>query len=191
MCGVTVFVLVSTNEFITVKVFFWFFTISTRFQDLTFFSNPDSSHFLNRLIHVCGVTVFVLVSTNKFITVEVFFWFFTVSTRFQDLTFFSNPDSSYFLNRFFYWFVHVCGVTVFILIGTNKFITVKVFLRFFTIGTWFQDFTSHSNPDSGHFLNRFFYRFVDMGCDRPFNLSFHKLITREVILRFEIRSNHW
>ena len=191
MGSVTVFILIGTNKFITVKVFFRMFTLSTRFQDLTFFSNPDSSHFLNRLIHVCGVTVFVLVGTNEFITVKVFFWFFTLSTRFQDLTFFSNPDSSHFLNRL----IHVCGVTVFVLVGTNEFITVKVFFWFFTIGTRFQDFTSHSNPDSGHFLNRFFYwffyRFVDMGCDRPFNLSFHKLITREVILRFEIRSNHW
>ena len=195
VCGVTVFVLVSTNEFITVKVFFRMFTISTRFQYLTFFSNPDSSYFLNRFfywfVHVSSVTVFILVGTNEFITVKVFFWFFTISTRFQDLTFFSNPDSSYFLNRL----VHVRGVTVFILVGTNEFVTVKVFLRFFTIGTWFQDFTSYSNPNRSYLLNwflyRFFYRFVDMGCDRPFNLSFHKLITREVILRFEIRSNHW
>ena len=175
------------------------FTVCTRFQYLTFFSNPDSSHFLNRFfywfVHMRGVTVFILVSTNEFVTVKVFFRMFTVCTRFQYLTFFSNPDSSHFLNRFFYWFVHMRGVTVFILVSTNEFVTVKVFFWFFTICTRFQYLTSHRYPDSGDFLNRFFYwffyRFVDMSGDRPLNLGFHKLITREVIFRFEIRSNHW
>ena len=142
-----------------------------------------------------SVTVFILIGTNKFITVKVFFRMFTLSTRFQDLTSHRYPDSRYFLNRFFYWFVHVCGVTVFILVSTNEFVTVEVFFWFFTIGTWFQDLTSYSNPNRSYLLNwflyRFFYRFVDMSSNRTLNLGFHKLITREVILRFEIRSNHW
>ena len=139
---------------------------------------------------MCGVTVFILIGTNKFITVKVFFRMFTLSTRFQDLTFFSNPDSSHFLNRFFNLAIDMGSVTVFILIGTNKFITVKVFFRMFTLSTRFQDFTSHSNPNRSYLLNRLLYRLIDMSSDRTLNLSFHKLVTREVILRFEIRRNH-
>ena len=47
MSGITVFVLVGTNKFITVKVFFRLFAISTRFKNFTFFSNPNRSHFLD------------------------------------------------------------------------------------------------------------------------------------------------
>ena len=51
MSGITIFVLVSTNELITVKVFLRLFTISTRLQYVAFFSNPNRSHFLDWFFH--------------------------------------------------------------------------------------------------------------------------------------------
>ena len=163
MSGVAIFVLVSTNEFITVKVFLRLFTVSTRFQNLTLFGDPNGHHFLNWAIDVCRVTVFVLISTNKFITVKVFFWLFTVSTRFQHFAFFGHPNRRHFLDRFFNRFVDVGSITVFILVGTNEFITVKVFLRLLTIHARFKNFTSYRYPNGGHFLDWFFNRFVDVG----------------------------
>ena len=162
MGSVTVFVLISTNEFITVKVFFWLFTVSTRFQHFTFFSDPNGRHFLNRTINVSDITVFVLVSTNEFITVKVFLRMFTVSTRFQNLAFFSDPDSSYFLDRFFDRAIDMCGITILVLIRANKFITVKVFLWMFTVSTRFQNLTFFGDPNSGHFLDWFFNWTIDM-----------------------------
>ena len=188
---ISVFILVGANEFITVKVFLRFFTFGTWFQDFTSYGNPDGSYFLNRFVDMCCISVFVLVSTNEFITVKVFLRFFTIGTWFQDLTSHSNPNRSYFLNRF----VDVSCITILIFVCTNEFITIKVFLRFFTIGTWFQYLTSYSDPNCSYLLNRFLYRFfywfVDMSSNRTLNLGFNKFITWEVIFRFEIRRNNW
>ena len=170
-------------------------TIRTRFKNFAFFSNPYSSHFLNRFfnlaIDVGSVTIFILVGTNEFITVKVFLGFFTFGTWFQDFTSYGNPDGSHFLNRF----VDVGCITILIFVGTNEFITVKVFLRFFTIGTWFQDLTSYSNPNCSYLLNRFLYRFfywfVDVSSNRTLNLGFNKFITWEGILWFEIWCDYW
>ena len=188
--GITIFVLVGTNEFITVKVFFRMFTIGTRLQHLTFFSYPNRRHlldrFFNRTVDVCCITIFVLVGANEFITIKVFFWLFTICTRFQNLTFFSNPNSSYFLDRFFNRTVNVSSITIFILVGANEFITVKVFFWFLAICTWFQHFTSYRYPNGGHLFDGFFNRTIDVSGDRTIHFCFHKLVTWECVLRFEV-----
>ena len=195
MSGVTIFVLIGANKFITVKVFLRLFTISTRFKDVTFFSHPNSGHFLdwffNWTIDVGNITVFVLIRTNEFITVEVFLRLFTISARFQNLAFFSHPNSSHFLDRFFNRTIDVCCITIFVLVGTNEFVAVKVFFWLFTIRTRFKNFTSLSHPNSSHFLDWFFYWFVDVSSNGTVNLSFHKFITRESILWFEVWCYNW
>ena len=189
MGGITVVILVGTNEFITIKVFLRLFTISTRFQHIAFFSNPNSGYFLdwffNRFVDVRCVTIFVLVGTNKFITVKVFLRLFTISTRFQNLTFFSHPNRSHFLDWFFNRAIDMSGITIFVLVGTNKFITVKVFLRLFTIGTRFQYFAFFSNPNRSHFLDWFFNLTINVGNRlSPFdNLSWiHLVLFHEVVI---------
>ena len=171
MRGITILVLVGTNEFITIKVFLRLFTISTRFKNFTFFSDPNRSHFLNWFFHgffnlavnVSSVTVVILVGTNKFITVKVFFWLFTISTRFQNLTFFGHPNRSHFLDWFFNRAIDMSSITVFVFVGTNKFITVKVFFWLFTISTRFQNLTFFSHPNRSHFLDWFFNLTINVG----------------------------
>ena len=193
--GVTIFVLIGANKFITVKVFLRMFTVSTRFQNLAFFSNPNSSHFLdwffNLAINVSCITIFILVGTNKFITVKVFLRMLTISTRFKNLAFFSDPDSSYFLGWFFDRTINVCGITIFVLICTDEFIAVKVFLRMFAISTRLQNLTFFGDPNSGHFLDWFFNRTVNVSGDGTIHFCFHKLITWEGVFRFEVWSNNW
>ena len=190
MCGITIFVLIRANKFITVKVFLRMFTVSTRFQHFAVFSDPDSGYFLgwffNRTIDVRCITIFVLIRTNEFITIKVFLRMFTIGARFQNLTFFSNPNSSYFLDRFFNRTVNVSSITIFVLIRTNKFVTVEVFFWLLTVGTGFQNLAFFSHPNSGYLFDRFFNRTIDVSGDRTVYLCFHKFVTWECVLRFEI-----
>ena len=190
MSDISVFVLICTNEFITVKVFLRMFTVSTRFQNLAFFSNPNSSYFLDRFfdraIDMCGITILVLIRANKYITVKVFLWMFTVSTRFQNLTFFGDPNSGHFLDWFFNWTIDMSSVTIFVFIRTNEFIAIEVFFWLFTVSTRFQNLTVFGDPNSGHFLDWFFNRTVNVSGDGTIHFCFHKLITWECVLRFEI-----
>ena len=187
---ITVFVLIRTDEFITVEVFLRMFTICTRFEDLTFFSDPDSGYFLgwffNRTIDVRCIAIFVLIRTNEFITIKVSLRMLTISTRFKNLAFFSDPDSSYFLGWFFDRTINVCGITIFVLICTDEFIAVKVFLRMFAISTRLQNLTFFGDPNSGHFLDWFFNRTVNVSGDRTIHFCFHKLVTWKCVLRFEV-----
>ena len=129
-----------------------------------------------------GITVFVLVGTNEFITVKVFLRLFTIGTWFQNFAFFSHPNGSHFLDWFFNRTIDMSGITVFVLVGTNEFITVKVFLRLFTIGTWFQNITLLSHPNRSHFLDWFFNLAVNVGnglssfdnLSRVYLVLFHK-----------------
>ena len=190
MCGITIFVLIRANKFVTVEVFFWLLTVCTRFQNLTFFGDPNSGHFLDwffdRAIDMCGITIFVLIRANKFVTVEVFFWLLTVCTRFQNLTFFGDPNSGHFLDWFFDRAIDMGSVAIFILVGTNEFITVKVFFWFLAICTGFQNLAFFSHPNSGYLFDRFFNRTIDVSGDGTIHLCFHKLVTWECVLRFEI-----
>ena len=135
---------------------------------------------------MCGITIFVLIRANKFITVKVFLRMLTISTRFKNLAFFSDPDSSYFLGWFFDRTINVCGITIFVLICTDEFIAVKVFLRMFAISTRLQNLTFFGDPNSGHFLDRFFNRTVNVSGDGTIHFCFHKLVTWECVLRFEV-----
>ena len=192
---ITVFVLIRTDEFITVEVFLRMFTICTRFEDLTFFSDPDSGYFLgwffNRTIDVRCIAIFVLIRTNEFITIKVFLRMLTICTRFEDLTFFSDPDSGYFLGWFFNRTIDVRCIAIFVLIRTNEFITIKVFLRMLTISTRFKNLAFFSDPDSSYFLGWFFNRTVNVSGDGTIHFCFHKLITWEGVFRFEVWSNNW
>ena len=184
MCRVTVVILIRTNKFITVKVFLRLLTISTRFQNIAFFGHPNGGHFLNRTIDVSGITIIVLVGTNEFITVKVFLRLLTIGTRFQHIAFLSHPNRSHFLDWFFNRAIDMSSITVFVLVGTNKFITVKVFLRLFTISTRFQNFAFFSYPNRSHFLDWFFNRAIDMSSITVFVLvGTNKFITVKVFLR--------
>ena len=70
------------------------------------------------------------------------------------------------------------GITIFVLVGTNKCITIKVFLRLFAISTRFKNFAFFSNPNRSHFLDWFFNLAINVGNRlSPFdNLSWIHLI---------------
>ena len=70
------------------------------------------------------------------------------------------------------------GITIFVLVSTNKFITVKVFLRLFTVGTRLQNITFFGHPNRSHFLDWFFNLTIDVGNRlSPFdNLSWVNLV---------------
>ena len=197
MSGITIFVLIRTNEVITVKVFLRLFTISTRLQDFAFFSHPNRRHFLdwffNWAIDMSGITIFVLIRTNEVITVKVFLRLFAISTRLQHITFLSHPNRSHFLDWFFHFFVNVgnClgpfdnlrwvnlilfheGIVIILKVNSCGVIQFDGFIDRFhpCIGRGFDCVTSfvHEFLDNVSFHNRFFNLTIDVGNDlSPFD----------------------
>ena len=84
------------------------------------------------------------------------------------------------------------GITVFVLVGTNKCITIKVFLRLFAISTRFKNFAFFSNPNRSHFLDWFFNLTINVGnrLSAFNNLSWVYLVLfhEGVIIVFEVNS---
>ena len=88
----------------------------------------------------------------------------------------------------------MCRVTIFVLVGTNEFITVEVFLRLFTISTRFQNLTFLSHPNGRHFLDWFFNLFVNVsnGLGTFDNLSrIHLVLFHEAVIVILKVDSHW
>ena len=163
-----------------------------------------------------GITILVLVSTNEFITVKVFLRLFTVGTRFKNFAFFSNPNSGYFLNRFFNLTIDVGNglspfdnlsrihlilfhkgiIVVFKADGCRVF-QVDGFINWFhsSISRGFDFFARfiHEFLDNVSFDNRFFHLTIDVGnCLRSFNnlRRVHLvLFDKGVIVVFEVNGS--
>ena len=122
-----------------------------------------------------GITIFVLVSTNKFITVKVFLRLFTISTRFQNFAFFSYPNRSYFLDWFFHLAIDVgnglCAFNNLRRIHLVLFHEAVIIVLKVNSGWVFQfdSFIDRFHPSISRSLD-FFARFVHEFLD---NISFH------------------
>ena len=159
VCNITVFIAVSSHKFVTIKVFFWMFTVLTRFQYVTLVINPNGCNLRCRsfLKDMFEVTIFITLGANIGISRYITMWMFTICTRFQNITLIINPNSCdiWFRN----WFIDMSDITIFIFIRSHKLITIKVFFRMFPILSRFKNFTCRCHPNSSNFWNRF----INMG----------------------------
>ena len=136
-----------------------------------------------------NVTIVIFVCTNVFISVKVVFWFITIFPWTKNFTINSFPNGFHFwlFLWFFNWFIDVVNVTIFVLIGTNVFITVKTILRFFTVFPISKDFTIDRFPNGFWLINivfshnmelRFLRKFLRLGFFNDLFLNYASIFLR-------------
>ena len=155
MSCITIFILFGTNIFITIEVILRFFTVFTRSQYVSIFSNPNGRNSLlrNWTIDMSCITIFILFCTDIFIAIEVTFRLFTIFTRTKNSTVFSHPNSCDILLR--NWFINVMDITIIVFNCTNIFVSIEVVFRLFTIFPWSQYMTINRFPDCFNCINIF------------------------------------
>ena len=102
---------------------------------------------------MCCITIFILFSTNVFVTIEVVLRLFAIFTWTKNFTIFSYPNSCDILLR--NWFVDVVDISIIIFHRTNVFVTVEAILRLFTIFPWAQHMTVNRFPNCLNCINVF------------------------------------